>query len=53
MIHGTDSGPVSDYIANYKVPRQHIDAPPLSGARKVLKRELRRKYWESSARHVH
>jgi len=41
-------------IAGYKAPRsaEFLDALPLSGAGKVLKRELREKYWGSADRHV-
>ncbi len=42
-------------IAGYKAPRsmEIADALPLSGAGKVLKRELRQKYWGESERQVH
>jgi acyl-CoA synthetase (AMP-forming)/AMP-acid ligase II len=42
-------------IAGYKAPRsmELADALPLSGAGKVLKRELRQKYWNGSERQVH
>jgi acyl-CoA synthetase (AMP-forming)/AMP-acid ligase II len=42
-------------IAGYKAPRsmEVADALPLSGAGKVLKRELRQKYWDASDRQVH
>jgi acyl-CoA synthetase (AMP-forming)/AMP-acid ligase II len=42
-------------IAGYKVPRslETVDALPLSAAGKVLKRELRRPYWERQERGVH
>ena len=35
-----------DYIANYKLPRsvEFVDALPVSGAGKILKRELRAAY---------
>ncbi len=42
-------------IAAYKVPKSielRTDALPLSGAMKVLKRELRAPYWEGKARRV-
>jgi acyl-CoA synthetase (AMP-forming)/AMP-acid ligase II len=42
-------------IAGYKCPRSvefRIEAFPLSGAGKVLKRELRRPYWEEAERQV-
>ncbi|MEV0245992.1 long-chain fatty acid--CoA ligase [Nocardia sp. NPDC050712] len=42
-------------IAGYKAPRtiELTDALPISGAGKVLKRELRSKYWDDSGRQVH
>ncbi|GAA5165646.1 MULTISPECIES: long-chain-fatty-acid--CoA ligase [Amycolatopsis] len=42
-------------IAGYKAPRtaEFVDALPLSGAGKILKRELRRRYWGEAARQVH
>lgn len=42
-------------IAGYKTPRtfEFVDALPVSGAGKVLKRELRAKYWASGERAVH
>jgi acyl-CoA synthetase (AMP-forming)/AMP-acid ligase II len=42
-------------IAGYKAPRsvEFVDSLPLSGAGKVLKRELRAKYWDGADRHVH
>jgi acyl-CoA synthetase (AMP-forming)/AMP-acid ligase II len=42
-------------IAGYKAPRsmEIAGALPLSGAGKVLKRELRQKYWNGSDRQVH
>ncbi|MEU8900124.1 long-chain-fatty-acid--CoA ligase [Nocardia sp. NPDC048505] len=42
-------------IAGYKAPRsiELTDALPVSGAGKVLKRELRGKYWEDAGRQVH
>jgi acyl-CoA synthetase (AMP-forming)/AMP-acid ligase II len=41
-------------IAGYKAPRSIdvVDALPVSGAGKVLKRELRKPFWESSGRGV-
>jgi acyl-CoA synthetase (AMP-forming)/AMP-acid ligase II len=41
-------------IAGYKAPRtvEFTDALPISGAGKVLKRELREKYWAESDRNV-
>jgi acyl-CoA synthetase (AMP-forming)/AMP-acid ligase II len=42
-------------IASYKVPRgvTFLDALPVSGAGKILKRELRRQFWEGQDRAVH
>jgi acyl-CoA synthetase (AMP-forming)/AMP-acid ligase II len=42
-------------IAGYKAPRsvEFADSLPLSGAGKVLKRELRARYWGDTDRHVH
>jgi acyl-CoA synthetase (AMP-forming)/AMP-acid ligase II len=42
-------------IAGYKTPRslELVETLPLSGAGKVLKRELRRPYWEGQERAVH
>lgn len=42
------------HIAGYKAPRtvEFVAALPVSGAGKVLKRELRRKYWTDGARQV-
>jgi acyl-CoA synthetase (AMP-forming)/AMP-acid ligase II len=42
-------------IAGYKAPRtvEFVEALPMSGAGKVLKRELRKKYWDASDRQVH
>jgi long-chain acyl-CoA synthetase len=43
-------------IAGYKCPRSiafRTDPMPLSGAGKVLKRELRKPYWETQGRQVH
>jgi len=42
-------------IAGYKVPRSvelSQDALPKSGAGKILKRDLRDKYWEGKSRNV-
>ena len=44
-----------EYIAGYKVPKSvtfRSDPLPLSGAMKVLKRELRAPYWEGHDRNV-
>jgi acyl-CoA synthetase (AMP-forming)/AMP-acid ligase II len=43
-----------ELIAGYKAPRslEVVDALPLSGAGKVLKRELRQPYWGSADRAV-
>ena len=42
------------FIAGYKVPRSvdFVAALPLSGADKILKRELRQPYWETAASSV-
>jgi acyl-CoA synthetase (AMP-forming)/AMP-acid ligase II len=42
-------------IAGYKAPRslEIVDTLPLSGAGKILKRELRQKHWASQERQVH
>ncbi|MCU1640130.1 MAG: putative fatty-acid--CoA ligase [Nocardia sp.] len=42
-------------IAGYKAPRsvEVVDALPVSGAGKILKRELRKQYWGESDRQVH
>ena len=42
-------------LAGYKTPRsmELVEALPLSAAGKVLKRELRRPYWENQDRAVH
>jgi acyl-CoA synthetase (AMP-forming)/AMP-acid ligase II len=42
------------FIANYKVPRSvaFVDAMPLSGAGKILKRQLRAEHWGDAARSV-
>jgi len=41
-------------IAGYKAPRsvEFVEALPVSGAGKILKRELRKKYWEGTDRAV-
>ena len=41
-------------IAGYKLPRSvaFADALPISGAGKILKRELRKPYWDTASRHV-
>ncbi len=41
-------------IAGYKLPRSvaFVDALPISGAGKVLKRELRRQHWDDVGRNV-
>ena len=46
---------VKTLIAGYKAPRSMEIAAslPLSGAGKVLKRELRKKYWDGTGRQVH
>lgn len=43
-----------DHLANYKIPRsvEFIDALPVSGAGKILKRELRKPYWTGATRGV-
>ncbi len=43
------------HIAGYKAPRsaEFVDALPLSGAGKILKRELRRRHWDQHHRAVH
>ncbi|WP_405139106.1 acyl-CoA synthetase [Nocardia sp. NBC_01388] len=42
-------------IAGYKAPRsvEVVEALPVSGAGKILKRELRKQYWGESDRQVH
>jgi acyl-CoA synthetase (AMP-forming)/AMP-acid ligase II len=44
-----------ELIASYKAPRSFeiADAFPVSGAGKVLKRELRARHWEGAGRSVH
>ena len=41
-------------IAGYKSPRsvEFVDAMPMSGAGKILKRELRKQYWDDGANQV-
>ncbi|MGY1703578.1 long-chain-fatty-acid--CoA ligase [Geodermatophilus sp. SYSU D00697] len=48
-------GSCADRLAGFKAPRsmELVDALPLSAAGKVLKRELRRPYWEGRERAVH
>jgi acyl-CoA synthetase (AMP-forming)/AMP-acid ligase II len=43
------------HIANYKLPRSIdvVEAFPVSGAGKVLKRELRKAFWQDAGRAVH
>ena len=44
------------HIAHFKVPRWvdfYEDALPKSGSGKILKRELRERYWASQGRRVH
>jgi long-chain acyl-CoA synthetase len=43
-----------EYIGGYKLPRsfEFVDALPKSGAGKILKRNLREKYWEGHTRRV-
>jgi acyl-CoA synthetase (AMP-forming)/AMP-acid ligase II len=45
---------VKGFIAGYKAPRsvEFVDALPMSGAGKILKRELRRPYWPDCGRQV-
>jgi long-chain acyl-CoA synthetase len=45
----------SEYIANYKCPRSvkfRTEPFPLSGAGKLLKREVRKAYWEGKDRQI-
>ena len=45
----------NEYIANYKCPRSlsfRTEPFPLSGAGKILKREVREKYWEGKDRQI-
>ncbi|WP_328660249.1 long-chain-fatty-acid--CoA ligase [Nocardia salmonicida] len=46
---------LKDLIAGYKAPRSLdiVDELPVSGAGKILKRELRRRYWSDTGRQVH
>ena len=48
-------GSCRERIAGYKVPRsiELADALPKSGAGKILKRELRDKYWQGQSRQIH
>ena len=41
-------------IAGYKAPRSvdFVDALPMSGAGKILKRELRKRYWDDAGKQV-
>ncbi|MPY85551.1 MAG: long-chain-fatty-acid--CoA ligase [Actinophytocola sp.] len=43
------------WIAGYKAPRstEFVEELPVSGAGKILKRELREKYWSDADRQVH
>jgi len=43
-----------EYIAGYKVPRsvEFVAELPMSGAGKILKRELRKAYWASDGKQV-
>ncbi len=45
---------VKTRIAGYKAPRsvEFVDALPISGAGKILKRELRKRYWDGADRKV-
>ena len=45
----------AERIAGYKTPRsmELVEGLPLSAAGKVLKRELRKPYWENQERAVH
>lgn len=47
-------GHVRERIAGYKVPRsfEFVDSMPLSGAGKILKRELRARHWNDQERQV-
>lgn len=42
-------------IAGYKAPRtaEFVEALPVSGAGKILKRELRKQHWGEADRQVH
>jgi len=58
---GTETSPEAlrdfcrEHIATYKVPRSvaFVDALPVSGAGKILKRELRAMHWGEDGRQVH
>ncbi|HEX7662784.1 MAG TPA: fatty-acid--CoA ligase, partial [Pseudonocardiaceae bacterium] len=43
------------HIAGYKAPRsiEFVNALPLSGAGKILKRDLRKRHWSDANRRVH
>ena len=43
-----------EHIAGYKAPRsvEFVDELPMSGAGKILKRELRRAYWSDVDKQV-
>jgi Acyl-CoA synthetases (AMP-forming)/AMP-acid ligases II len=43
-----------EHIAGYKIPRsvEFVDALPISGAGKILKRTLRERYWADGERQV-
>ena len=45
---------VKAQVAGYKAPRssEFVDAMPISGAGKILKRELRAKYWPDAGRSI-
>jgi acyl-CoA synthetase (AMP-forming)/AMP-acid ligase II len=45
---------VKEHIAGYKAPRtvEFVDALPLSGAGKILKRELRQRHWSGKERGI-
>jgi acyl-CoA synthetase (AMP-forming)/AMP-acid ligase II len=47
-------GHVKEFIAGYKAPRsvEFVDALPMSGAGKILKRDLRRRYWPDQGRQI-
>jgi len=44
-----------EYIASYKKPKKIIfrDHPPVSAQGKILKRELRKKFWKDQDRLIH
>ena len=57
--HGADTDEIIEHcrplIANYKLPRStelRTEPLPLSGAGKVLKRDLRAPFWEGKERQV-